>query len=241
MSFHSRLKMHPLFSYCLPPEALIPSHPAFSLFCGMQNIQAIIFDLGGVILNIDYRRTEKALRHLGLSHFQGLFYQQEAGQLLCDLETGKITGLDFVKALQKESVKSLRISEIMDAWNAMLLDFPPERIELLRKLIKKYPVYLLSNTNPIHVEAFNNILKDQHGIDSLEPLFTKAYFSHDIRARKPDEEAFLQVIRENNLDPATTLFIDDTEANTEAARKAGLQAILLTPPTTIIDLKELQD
>jgi len=126
--------------------------------------------------------------------------------------------------------------QIIDAWNAMLLDFPEERITLLQELGKKYPLYLLSNTNSIHLSEFTDRLKAVHGIASLNSLFHKTYYSHLIGYRKPDIAIYEHVIRENNLDAAATLFIDDTLLNVEGARRAGLQARLLMPAQTIADL-----
>lgn len=205
----------------------------------MKNLKAIIFDLGGVILNIDYRLTEKAFQALGIPRFTELYSQHAASQLFSNLETGDISASDFIKAMQQEAGVPLDAHQITTAWNAMLLDFPEERLTLLRKLREKYPIYLLSNTNAIHEIAFNHVLKERFALDSLDPLFTKAYLSHRIHLRKPDPEAFRHVLTENNLDPASTLFIDDTEVNILAARALGLQTILLRPPVVVTDLEEL--
>jgi putative hydrolase of the HAD superfamily len=202
----------------------------------MQHIKAIIFDLGGVLLNIDYHRAEKAFRDLGVSHFGDLYTQTHVGALFADLETGRIDGPTFTEAMKKESSVPLTDQQITDAWNAMLLDFPAERIDLLRRIQDKYDLYLLSNTNAIHLEAFTRMLQQENGVPSLDSLFRKAYYSHLIGERKPDVEAFTHVINDSHLDPATTLFIDDTAVNIDAARKAGLQAVLLTPPQTVVDV-----
>lgn len=202
----------------------------------MEHINAFIFDLGGVLLNIDYARTDQAFRALGIEHFGELYSQQRAGLLFSDLETGRIGIPAFLDTLKKESDQNLNDQQLIDAWNAMLLDFPEERIDFLREIGAKYPIYLLSNTNAIHLEAFNRILKSLHGMDSLDLLFKKPYYSHVIGARKPDPESYNRVLRENSLDPRTTLFIDDTSPNIEGAKRVGLQTLLLTPPKTILDL-----
>lgn len=202
----------------------------------MQEIKAIIFDLGGVILNINYELTEKSFVRLGIEHFPELYSQHHSGQLFNGFETGKISATDFLQAVKKESSKPLNDQEIIKAWNAMLLDFPADRLTLLRKLKYQYKLFLLSNTNAIHLEAFQLMLKQQHGLDSLDPLFLKTYYSHLIGLRKPDIAAFKQVIDENNLNPDTTLFIDDTDVNILGAAKTGLKTLLLKPPQTIMGI-----
>jgi putative hydrolase of the HAD superfamily len=202
----------------------------------MQEFKAIVFDLGGVLLNIDYHRTEQAFIALGVRQFPELYNQHHSGTLFTDLETGKIDTATFIEAVKKESSLPLNDQQILDAWNAMLLDFPLERISLLQRLARKYDLYLLSNTNAIHLEAFTKLLQVTANLPSLEHLFRKVYYSHLIGARKPDLAAYEYVIRENNLEAARTLFIDDTPGNIEGAAKAGLQAVLLKPPVTIIEL-----
>lgn len=204
----------------------------------MPNINAVILDLGGVLLNLDFQKTEDAFMKLGISHFSQLFSQQHATQLFTDLETGKVSPEDFIQALKRESGKDLTDQQIMDAWNAMLLDFPPERITLLKRLKQDYPLFLLSNTNAIHVPAFNQKLKEAYEIPSLDKLFNKAYYSHLIKERKPDLAAYEAVIQENNLNPAATLFVDDNRENIEGAGKAGLYAVQLKAPQSITELIE---
>jgi putative hydrolase of the HAD superfamily len=201
----------------------------------MPEIKAVIFDLGGVLLNIDYSLTEKAFIELGITHFPNLYNQHHSGALFAGLETGRVTPAAFISAVQAESAVPLTERQITRAWNAMLLDFPPERMQFLRELGRSYPLYLLSNTNALHLEAFSSILKGA-GLPPLESFFRKAYYSHLMNARKPDLAAFKIVIEENDLDPATTLFIDDTPSNVQGAVRAGLQAVLLTPPRTVMDL-----
>lgn len=212
-------------------------NPTIFLFlCKMPNIKAIILDLGGVLLNLNFQKTEDAFVKLGLSHFSQLFSQHHAERLFMDLETGKISPIDFIRLLKKQSTQYLTDQQIIDAWNAMLLDFPPERIALLEKLKKHYPLFLLSNTNAIHLPAFNQKLMEEYGISSLDKLFTKAYYSHLIGERKPDLAAYQVVIQENNLNPATTLFVDDTAANIEGAEKTGLYSVHLKAPQQVNEL-----
>lgn len=200
----------------------------------MKGIKNIIFDLGGVILNIDIKRTENALKELGIDNFSEYMTQFHIASFFREYETGKIDDAAFIKSIQSLSVKELPEEEAINAWNALLLDFPQERIELLKNLKNKYRLFLLSNTNAIHHRQFQKQLYLQTG-GYLEDLFEKTYYSHTINLRKPDVAIFQLVINENKLNPAETLFVDDTEENMRGAREAGLQIMYITPDTSILD------
>jgi putative hydrolase of the HAD superfamily len=202
----------------------------------MQNVKNIIFDLGGVILNIDIKRTETALEQLGIKNFSQHMRPSHLVSFFKEYETGKIGDAAFIAAIQSLSKNALTEEEVVNAWNALLLDFPQERIELLRRLNKKYRLFLLSNTNAIHYKQFQRQLYLQTG-NYLEDLFEKTYYSHTIGLCKPDVAAFQFVIKENKLVPAETIFIDDTEANMAGATEAGLQIYHLTGGKTILDIK----
>lgn len=202
----------------------------------MQGIKHIIFDLGGVILNIDYKRTEQAFTALGVKDFSSLYSQFNANPLFEDLETGRVESDAFVTAMLPYLPEGTTPEAITGAWNAMLLDFPLARLQLLQQLRQHYSLYLLSNTNAIHLAAFNAILEKSRGIPSLDEFFDKSYYSHQIGYRKPEKEAYQVILDENNLQPAETLFIDDTLPNVEAARELGIQTIHLQAPRTILDV-----
>ncbi len=196
----------------------------------------IIFDLGGVILNIDMKKTEQAFVNLGIENFGELYNQFHASALFADLETGKITPGQFIETLQKHT-NGVSREEIVVAWNAMLLNFPLPRIRLLQRLKESYRTFLLSNTNAIHYDAFQNIYRQSAGDNSsLNGCFHKAYYSHDLGLRKPGKEIYQQVLREQNLVAEETLFIDDTPANVEAASSVNIMALYLKSPETIEDV-----
>ncbi|MHB1920596.1 MAG: HAD family hydrolase [Chitinophagaceae bacterium] len=202
----------------------------------MGPIKNIIFDLGGVLLNIDYQLTENAFAALGFSNFSSLYTQFQASPLFEDLETGRIQEEAFVETLKKRAPVPLSGDQIREAWNAMLLDFPIDRLQLLRQLQNPYNLYLLSNTNSIHLKALEKILLTQTGFPNLDPFFKKVYYSHLFGRRKPEPEIYQMVLEDGHLDPGETLFIDDNELNVEGARKVGINGILLVPPTTILDI-----
>ena len=202
----------------------------------MQNIKNIIFDLGGVILNIDMKLTENALQDLGINNFSRYMGPSHLISFFKEYEAGKIDDAAFIRAIQALSEKAVKEEAIVNAWNALLLDFPAERIELLRKLKKKYRLFLLSNTNAIHHRQFQQQLYLQTG-NYLENLFEKTYYSHTTGLCKPDVAAFRLVINENKLNPAETIFVDDTEANMTGAKEAGLHIAHIRPHTSILDME----
>ncbi|MBS1627627.1 MAG: HAD family phosphatase [Bacteroidetes bacterium] len=202
----------------------------------MQLIKNIIFDLGGVFLNLNYQLTQDAFTQAGVKNFKELFTQHHSNKLFIDLETGKITEEVFYDRFRKETQTNLSDNTIKTAWNAMLLNFPTERIEWLEQINKKYNVFLFSNTNQIHYDAFMNIIKQTFGSLNFNGLFIKTYYSQQIGLRKPNKEAFEFILNDQNLTITETLFIDDTLENIKTANKIGLQTIHLVAPQTVIDL-----
>lgn len=203
----------------------------------MQNIRNIIFDLGGVILDIDFQRTEKAFADLGISNFTEFFGLGHAASFVEDHEAGTISDDEFFVALQKLARHSLEPEVVQKAWNALLVRFPKERVELLRSLKPKYRLFLLSNTNAIHLKAFQELYKETFNNGSLDDLFDKVYYSHLLGLRKPSKQVYEHVLRDNDLVPEETLFIDDALVNVEAARKTGMKGIHLKKGMSICDLQ----
>ena len=203
----------------------------------MQQIRNIIFDLGGIFINIDFAKTEQAFADLGITNFNSFFTQHHASELFELLETGKISPGEFCNAFRTETAIQLTDEQIITAWNALLLDFPKERILWLLEIRKKYKVFLFSNTNQIHYEAFMAGFRTQTGFDDFNSLFIKAYYSQEMGLRKPYPESFNYILREQQLSPAETLFIDDTLKNIEGAKAVGLYTIHLVQPKTVLDLE----
>jgi putative hydrolase of the HAD superfamily len=187
-------------------------------------IKNIILDLGGVLLNIDYYKTIEAFKDLGIPNFEELFTQAKQEHLFDKYESGLINSNDFLEGLKKKLPSTISELDIKTAWNAMLLNFPDDRLDYLIQLKQKYNTALLSNTNPIHLERFHKIINQNNGINSLEDHFDKVYFSSDMGKRKPSPEIFLEVCIKQGYKPSETLFIDDTEQHVQGAKRAGLQA-----------------
>ncbi len=202
----------------------------------MQPIKNIIFDLGGIFLDIHYQLTKDAFINLGIKNFDELFTQHHANDLFEDLETGKISEQTFYQLFRKEAMVDLSNEQIKTAWNALLGRFPLERLDWLKKIKHQYKVYLFSNTNQIHYDAFMKIYEKQIGKNDFNEHFIKTYYSQNIGLRKPYPASFLYIINEQNLIPEETLFIDDTIKNIEGAKAVGLQTIHLVTPQTLLDL-----
>ncbi len=202
----------------------------------MQQIKNIIFDLGGIFLDIHYQLTKEGFINLGIKNFDELFTQHHANSLFEDLETGKISEREFYNRLRVDAGLRLTDEAIKMAWNALLGDFPLERLEWLKNIKTKYNVYLFSNTNQIHYDAFMKIYEANTGKADFNDHFIKAYYSHYLGLRKPYPESFQFILNEQNLKPEETLFIDDTIKNIEAADALGMQTIHLVPPKTLLDL-----
>jgi len=187
----------------------------------MKNIKSIIFDLGGVLLNISYQNTIQEFEKLGVENSSAFYSKKSQTNIFNLLETGEISENEFVKVIKK-SCKSVTPKQIIYAWNFMLLDLPKNRINLLINLKKEYQLFLLSNTNEIHINKFKNIMGEEE-YDKFYNLFNKVYYSHEIGMRKPNAEAFRLILDENNLKTKEVLFIDDSPQHIEGAKKLGIQ------------------
>jgi len=190
-------------------------------------IKNIIFDLGGVILNIDFQRAADSFQKLGLQDFNGLYSQAEQVELFSRLEKGLISPEKFRNDLRKLIKLPISDKDIDSAWNDLILDFPPARLQLLKDLRKNYRLFLLSNTNSIHADFYNRNLRHTHQIDGLEDLFDKVYYSHDIALRKPDKEAFEYLLNAEQLKPQETLFIDDSYPNILTAKLLNMHTLYI--------------
>lgn len=206
------------------------------LYSIMRNIKNIILDLGGVLLNIDYNKTTEAFRGLGVVHFEEMFSQLTANDIFAKLETGRISDDLFYEEMQKAIPHPVSRVEIDEAWNAMLLSFRTETLALLEQWRSRYRLFLLSNTNSIHLKAFREMFTRDTGKPTLDVYFEKTWYSHLIGYRKPDAETYRYVLGDAGLQAGETIFVDDTEPNITGAAVAGIKTHLLLPTETIADL-----
>ena len=198
-------------------------------------IKHILFDLGGVLLNIDYDLTESAFKALGLKDFEEIYTQSAQEGLFDDFEKGLLSKEEFIDKVSVKFDSNPGNDAIEKAWNAMLLDFPSERIEMLKTLRNTYNLFLLSNTNEIQFNAFKSIFAESHDMQ-FDSLFNRTYFSHLINMRKPDPEIFQYVIDGQRLNKTELLFIDDSEQHIVSASQLGINTVFVEKGDDIIQL-----
>ncbi len=178
-------------------------------------IDTIIFDFGDIFINLDKQATIDGLERLGLSS-----WNEDLDQLNISFEKGQISRDAFLLGIQKQ-IPNATIDEILMAWNAVLLDFPLYRLEFLQLLSKKFRLFLLSNTDAIHIDHFEQ-REGASFYGDFYQCFEKVYFSYEMGMRKPDAEIYTTLINRHELSPKRTLFVDDKKDNTDAAKALGL-------------------
>ena len=200
----------------------------------MKKYKAIIFDLGAVILNINYQNTIDEFTKLGVKNAATFYSKKVQTNLFNQIETGIISSNEFLKALQKET-NNANITQLEQAWNAMLLDLPEERLQLIKKLKSNHTIFLLSNTNAIHINAFKKQLGDKKWLAFCK-LFDKMYLSHEVGLRKPDIEIFEYIQTEQKLIDEEVFFIDDSPQHIASAKKLGIHCHHLLENEDVITL-----
>jgi HAD superfamily hydrolase (TIGR01509 family) len=200
-------------------------------------IDSIVFDLGGVLYDVDIERSVKAFALLGLKNFEQLYTLKEQVPLFDELETGRIGKEEFIDSIFSYFDTPPPSHSIIEAWSALLIGMRPENVGLLKKLSDNYKIYLLSNTNPIHLEQIDKEV-ETYGIAHLEDLFDKAYISYKLGMRKPDAEIYKYMIQDSGIEPSKTLYIEDSEANAQSGEKAGLKIYLSQRNTPLKEILE---
>ena len=199
------------------------------------NFKNILFDLGGVILDINIQATLKRFYELGFPAELMQFPDSMSTDLYYKYGTGKLDTEQFRNQIRKAAGVEMSDQTFDEAWNSMLVRFPEERIELLKTLSKRYDLYMLSNTSALHVKVFEKMFLDVAG-EPLNKVFKKLYYSHEIGWHKPDPEAWEFVIRDAAIKAEETLFLDDTIHNIKAAQELGFQAIHIHERTNLMNL-----
>ncbi|MBK6626979.1 MAG: HAD family phosphatase [Flavobacteriales bacterium] len=187
-------------------------------------IDTVLLDLGGVLIDVDYHRTAEAFNALGFDGFEAFYSKAQQDHLFDGFEVGALSPAEFRARIQGLHGGGITVEQVDACWNAMLGRIPQERITLLRQLRERYRLLLLSNTNAIHVPAFQRLIAADNGIADFRTLFDGAYYSCEIGLRKPDAAAFQHVLEHHGADPARTLFIDDSIQHVVGARAAALRA-----------------
>ena len=199
------------------------------------NIKNILFDLGGVILDINVQATLKRFYELGFPAELMQYPHSMTTDLFFKYETGKLETDAFRNEIRKKTGVEITDEEFDNAWNAMLVRVPKERAELLKALSERYNLYMLSNTSALHAPVFEKMYFDVAGI-SLHDAFTKIYYSFEIGWHKPDLEAWKHVIRDAGINSQETLFLDDNIHNIKASQELGFQAIHIHERTNLMNL-----
>jgi putative hydrolase of the HAD superfamily len=179
-------------------------------------INAIIFDFGDVFLNLEKDAQVAAFQKLGLNELwtDDLMAQNDR------FEKGQITEQEFLESFQKE-LPNASLLDIRAAWNTIIGDFPLERLEFLQMLSGKYRLFLLTNTDEIHISWFEH----KTGMSFCSAFYTsfeKVLYSYEMGMRKPDPAIYSHILEKYDLSPKRTLFIDDKKSNTDAAAALGL-------------------
>ncbi|KGK31433.1 HAD-IA family hydrolase [Cellulophaga sp. E6(2014)] len=196
-------------------------------------IKNIIFDFGDIFINLDKLAVFKALANVGY-----IEVTPELDDIFKAYEMGLMTSENFILKLN-QIFPSATPKELKDAWNSILLDFPENRLLFLEQLAaeKKYRLFLLSNTNEIHIDYVINAMGEAQ-FNRFKDCFEKFYLSHEIKLRKPNKDIYEFVLNENNLIAEETFFVDDTQENTAASTALGIKSWnLLVGKEDIIQLK----
>ncbi len=199
-------------------------------------IQNIIFDFGGVVLDIDPNMTMRELENLGIKNTEVFMTPDFQENVINKFERGIITPEQFRQKVREALEAELTDQEIDEAWNALLLDIPKERIAVLKATKENYRMFLLSNSNEIHYDVYVRDLQLRFGFREFDQLFDKSYFSFDLHLSKPNPEIFEFVLNQHQLVPEETLFIDDTLEHILAARKLGMKTYHLQKPERLRDI-----
>jgi glucose-1-phosphatase len=201
-----------------------------------EEIKAVVFDFGNVIINIDLQKTFEAFAQVSLKTAEQVKKAFEESELFRKYETGLFNDEEFREAVRQILGFPLSDTEIDTAWNALLLDVPTERFEYLEKLRHKLPIYLLSNTSSIHIEKCKVYLNKKFAYSDFTKVFSHAFLSYEMGLWKPDIAIYQKVIDQVNLKPHEVLFLDDNQENINAAQQFGLKTIKINPPDCFTDI-----
>ena len=188
-----------------------------------KKIRNIVFDLGGVLVDLDFKAAINGLQEAGFANVKEQLLAFDRGGIFQKFEVGEITADEFRTAIRENSTVTLTDEEVDALWNAMLLEIPREKLELILHLRGKYMVYLLSNTNSIHWDYVCKNAFNYRGF-RVEDYFEETFLSYEMHLAKPDKAIFEKVLSDANLLAEETLFIDDSEANCKAAQEVGIHA-----------------
>lgn len=201
-----------------------------------SDIKNIVFDLGAVLLDIDFDLTIEAFRKLGVENNEQ--FKKQAGKIMLfeKYEKGMLSTAQFLDGMRKLMPGNAADDSIIKAWNALVVSFPKENLDLLKALKPHYHLYLLSNTNELHLTRFHELIFEQHGLNGLDNFFKRLYYSNAEGLRKPEAAFYQLLLEQEGLDPSETAFIDDVQSNVEGAEDVGITGILLEKGIKVSEL-----
>jgi FMN phosphatase YigB (HAD superfamily) len=205
---------------------------------GEDRIRNLIFDFGGVIIDIDFQRTINAFIKLGAENFEENYSKANQSGIFDELDKGKVSQKKFVDSLKPLLPSTVGDEDIINAWNEIIIGVPEKRIRLIESLKKNYHTFLLSNTNSIHYDLYMPEIKHRYGYALMEDLFEGVYLSFRLGMRKPNREIFDFIFTTQNLEKQETLFIDDSIHIIDAARSYGIRSFWLKDGMDVCDLFE---
>jgi glucose-1-phosphatase len=206
-----------------------------------MSIKNLLFDFGNVLFDIDLPAIERSFRGLIGDRFDAVWTELNRQQVFHLYETGGLSTSEFVDAI-RFAAQPTQISEeqVVNAWNSIFIGMPRDRFDLLLRLRQRYQVFLLSNINDLHANWIDDYMVREHGIHDFQLLyFDGVYYSHLIRLRKPDADAFEYVLADTEIKAEDTLFIDDLTANVAAARQLGIEGIVHIPHASLEYLEQM--
>jgi|AntRauTorcE11898_2_1112593.scaffolds.fasta_scaffold00391_20 putative hydrolase of the HAD superfamily len=190
----------------------------------LTGIRNLVFDFGGVIIDIDYDAVRKAFQALGLEDVSAFYQHDDQSKLVENFESGMVSEKDFRDTIIQKIGGDISYERFDETWNAIIKSVPPRRVELLTKLSHHFNLYLLSNTNIIHYRKYSHDFEHTYQ-RSLRGMFKKAYFSHEIKMRKPAPAIFQFVLKDAGIKGEESLFVDDSELNIKSAESVGFKTL----------------
>jgi HAD superfamily hydrolase (TIGR01509 family) len=202
----------------------------------LKNIDSIIFDIGNVLIDIDYEVMIHEFDQIASIDFHQVVTYSRQDRLFDQYEKGQVSSAEFRDTLRRYLKPGVTDEQINTAWNSILIHYPPAKFELLKKLRERYRIFALSNINELHATAIDLAVQDQFGVADMRSYFDHTYYSHEMGHRKPEKEIYQIVLDREALKPSQTLFIDDKAENIVAAASLGMRVHHLTDRNKLLDL-----
>lgn len=199
------------------------------------DVDFVIFDLGNVLIDIDYNHAMALMKSALPTPMHGLVDHCYTADFHKAYEKGEISSAKFRQELRDYFQTNWTDAEVDYYWNSLLGTIPAYRLELVRKLKSQYQVGILSNTNEIHIDAVYAQLQTEHGMDNFDPLFDWVFYSHEMGLAKPNQDIYQQLLLELRTTANRVLFFDDLKANVDGAASIGIQAIQVVGPETLLN------